>query len=73
MLKESIRARERRIFNLTAPTGVGKTLLAATGALNTRQMLTKAERAPKIIIVLPFLSVIEQTADEYAKIVESGG
>ncbi|GEM_PF-434419 len=73
MLMELARAQERRIFNLTAPTGVGKTLLAATWALNTRQMLTATGRAPKIIIVLPFLSVIEQTADEYAKILESGG
>lgn len=73
ILMQLARTKEHRIFNLTAPTGVGKTLLAATWALNARQMLTKAERAPKIIIVLPFLSVIEQTADAYAKILESGG
>ncbi|MGI5920220.1 MAG: CRISPR-associated helicase Cas3' [Syntrophomonadaceae bacterium] len=73
MLTELTRAQEHRIFSLTAPTGVGKTLLAATWALQTRKMLTQTGYAPKIIIVLPFLSVIEQTAKEYAKILSYGG
>ncbi|NLZ52029.1 MAG: CRISPR-associated helicase Cas3', partial [Thermoanaerobacteraceae bacterium] len=66
--------KEERIFSLTAPTGVGKTLLAASWALKMRQKVLKwQKKAPKIIVVLPFLSVIEQTAQEYAKILETGG
>lgn len=66
--------KEERIFSLTAPTGVGKTLLAATWALKMRQKaLKKQTKAPKIIVVLPFLSVIEQTAQEYLKILKTGG
>jgi CRISPR-associated endonuclease/helicase Cas3 len=73
ILMELARAQKHRIFSLTAPTGVGKTLLAATWALHTQKMLTQTGCAPKIIIVLPFLSVIEQTAKEYEKILSHGG
>jgi CRISPR-associated endonuclease/helicase Cas3 len=73
MLDELARVHEHRIFSLTAPTGVGKTLLAATWALQKRMMLAQTGYAPKIIIILPFLSVIEQTAKEYGEILSHGG
>lgn len=52
---------------LTLPTGVGKTLLAASWALHLRQGMAAAAGgiAPKIIVVLPYLSIIDQTEQEY--------
>ena len=65
---------EDRIFSLTAPTGCGKTLLAATWALKMQEKIRRtAKNPPKIIVVLPFLSVIDQTAKEYAKLLAIGG
>lgn len=61
------------IFSLTAPTGSGKTLLAATWFLRLREKMSKQERYPKAIIVLPFLSVIDQTTKEYEDILTNIG
>jgi CRISPR-associated endonuclease/helicase Cas3 len=61
------------IFSLTAPTGCGKTLLAATWALRLRASFGKEGCYQKIIIVLPFLSVIEQTVKEYTALLRIGG
>ena len=56
-----------RVCTMTLPTGTGKTLLAATWALETRERLLKENGvAPLVLIVLPFLTVIERTAREYA-------
>ncbi|WP_238446311.1 CRISPR-associated helicase Cas3' [Desulforamulus ruminis] len=65
--------RDSRIFNLTAPTGAGKTLLAATWALKLRENTDNYWHPPKIIVVLPFLSVIDQTVNEYKKLLRVGG
>ncbi len=55
-----------RVLTMTLPTGTGKTLLAATWALETRKRLYRVDgRPPLVLIVLPFLTVIEQTAREY--------
>ncbi len=55
-----------RVCTMTLPTGTGKTLLAATWALETRErLLIENSVAPVVLIVLPFLTVIEQTAKEY--------
>jgi len=62
------------IVSLTAPTGVGKTLLAGTWALTMRERLAgKTNRPPKVIIVLPFLSIIDQTVGVYKALLEMGG
>jgi len=62
-----------RIFSLTAPTGIGKTLLAATWALKERQRTTEQTGVPpKVLIVLPFLSIIDQTANEYEALLRQG-
>lgn len=64
----------KMIFSLTAPTGLGKTLLAATWALKLRESIAHCSGTPpKVIIALPFLSVIDQTAGEYKKILQAGG
>lgn len=54
------------LFTLTAPTGSGKTLAMLAFALKHA-----IERQRRIIIVLPYLSIIEQTASIYKTIFES--
>lgn len=55
------------LFTLTAPTGTGKTLALMHFAL--RHCLTHGKK--RIIIVLPFLTLAEQTQETYQKIVPS--
>ncbi|MFO1429528.1 MAG: CRISPR-associated helicase Cas3' [Candidatus Competibacteraceae bacterium] len=61
---------DRRCCTLTLPTGVGKTLLAASWALQLREQMAEVASGspPKIIIVLPYLSIIDQTEQEYRKL-----
>ncbi len=55
-----------RIHSITLPTGLGKTLLSASWALKLRDRIKQLEGfTPKIIISLPFLSIIEQTDEVY--------
>lgn len=56
------------IYSLTAPTGIGKTLLAASWALELRAVAQSHGPTPQIIVVLPFLSIIDQTVGTYQKI-----
>lgn len=55
------------LFSLTAPTGSGKTLAMLAFALKHAAQ----RRLKRIIIVLPYLSIIEQTAFIYRNIFES--
>jgi len=59
---------EKKVFTLTVPTGLGKTLTAASIAL-----LRKKAGAKKIIIVLPFLTIIEQTNKVYKDFLDNPG
>ena len=54
-----------RLSTMTLPTGSGKTLLAASWLLTMRERFQTATHTPPIIIVLPFLSIIDQTQKEY--------
>lgn len=54
-----------RVHSITLPTGLGKTLLSASWAIKLRTRLQKSDMFPKIIVSLPFLSIIEQTDDVY--------
>jgi len=65
---------KKGIYSMTAPTGIGKTLLAATWGLVNRETIEKETGIPpKIIVVLPYLSIIDQTAKEYRSLLEISG
>lgn len=57
-----------RLFTLTAPTGIGKTLTALDFALRLREKVAAAEGyQPQIIYGLPFINIIEQAVAEYER------
>lgn len=59
----------KRLFTLTAPTGIGKTLTALDFALKLREKIRLVEhREAQIIYGLPFINIIEQSIDVYNKI-----
>lgn len=55
------------IFTLTAPTGAGKTLAMLAFAL---QHSIKNPQMRRIVVVLPFLNIIEQSARVYRELLE---
>ncbi|MCU1335414.1 MAG: cas3 [Bryobacterales bacterium] len=57
---------QERILSLSVPTGGGKTLSAMAFAL--RRAAMEPDRYRRIIIVIPYLSIIEQNADVYARV-----
>ena len=57
----------KKIFTLTAPTGVGKTFTALDFALKLRNIIPELQTA-QIIYALPFINIIEQGLDEYKKV-----
>lgn len=65
------------LFTLTAPTGSGKTLASLAFALshialhNARLAPDDPQRFRRIIVVIPFTSIIEQTARVYRELFEA--
>lgn len=58
-----------RLFTLTAPTGIGKTLTALDFALKLRALLREKEgREARIIYALPFINIIEQAYKAYTEV-----
>jgi CRISPR-associated endonuclease/helicase Cas3 len=55
---------QQRLFSLSVPTGGGKTLAAMAFALQRAAL--NPERFRRVIVVIPFLSIIEQNASVYS-------
>jgi CRISPR-associated endonuclease/helicase Cas3 len=66
--EELARNPDQRLWTLTLPTGLGKTLTAASLAFQLRETLPAPKR--RIFIILPFLSIIDQTARVYGKLLK---
>jgi CRISPR-associated endonuclease/helicase Cas3 len=57
---------DQKIFTLTGPTGIGKTLTALDFALKLRAIISEKEgREAQIIYALPFINIIEQSDAVY--------
>ena len=64
----------QRLFTLTAPTGIGKTLTALDFALRLKEKIRiKEGYEAQIIYALPFINIIEQAIKEYDKVFEGNG
>lgn len=61
---------EQRVYTLTLPTGLGKTLISLSFALKLRNLLGNSHR---IIYSLPFLSIIDQNFDVFTKVLSYNG
>ncbi len=60
-----------KIFTLTAPTGIGKTLTGLDFALELREKISRTTgEIPQIIYSLPFVNIIEQAIDVYNRVFE---
>lgn len=60
---------DQKIFTLTGPTGIGKTLTALDFALKLRAMIREKEGyEAQIIYALPFINIIEQSDSVYRKL-----
>ena len=59
--KSATETLDKKIFTLTAPTGLGKTLTSMNFAVNLRERI-KHEKGfvPRIIYVAPFISILDQ-------------
>ncbi len=60
-----------KIYSLTLPTGMGKTLISFAFALKLSEKLKQEKKVnPKIIYSLPFLSIIEQNFSVFEKVLK---
>jgi CRISPR-associated endonuclease/helicase Cas3 len=60
---------EQKLFTLTAPTGIGKTLASLDFALRLKRMIQEKENyEPQIIYGLPFINIIEQGLKVYSDV-----
>ena len=60
---------KEKLFTLTAPTGIGKTLTALDFAIQLKELIKQKEnRDAQIICALPFINIIEQTYSEYKNV-----
>ncbi|OJV22399.1 MAG: hypothetical protein BGO21_14100 [Dyadobacter sp. 50-39] len=65
---------DKKLFTLTAPTGIGKTLTALDFALRLRELIRVREGYhAQIVYALPFINIIEQSIQEYRKVLGEEG
>lgn len=63
-----------RVFSINLPTGLGKTFTSFAFAFNLRKKVEEVKGfIPRIVYSLPFLSIIDQNADELEKILKFNG
>ncbi len=63
-----------KILTITAPTGTGKTLLSFSLALKLRNLIKERQGlTPRIIYILPYINIIDQTYDVFNNVLDSGG
>jgi CRISPR-associated endonuclease/helicase Cas3 len=67
---EVINISKDKLFTLTAPTGIGKTLTALNFALELRNRISKNVKKSKIIYALPFINIIEQNLKVYKDVLK---
>jgi CRISPR-associated endonuclease/helicase Cas3 len=64
---------EKRLFTLTAPTGIGKTLTILDFAIKLKSKIKEKEnREAQIIYALPFINIIEQSYEVYKNVLPDG-
>lgn len=62
----------KKVYSITIPTGMGKTLTGFAFALKLRELIkNKSKIAPRIIYSLPFISIIDQNAEVLRKVLET--
>lgn len=60
---------EQHLYSITLPTGLGKTITSLALAMEMKTLL--AEQNPRIIITIPFTSIIDQNYDVFDEIFNS--
>jgi len=64
----------KRIVSITLPTGAGKTLIGLDAALTLRQRIqNEQDFQPRLVYVLPFLTIIEQNHEVFQKVLQNAG
>jgi len=61
----------QKIYSLNLPTGLGKTLIGLSFALKLKNELKAKGIMPRIIYALPFLSIIDQNAKVFEKVIKA--
>lgn len=69
---ENVRANfkpEQHLYSITLPTGLGKTITSLGVAMEMKKLLAKQN--PRIVITIPFTSIIDQNYDVFNEIFDS--
>jgi len=67
VLNNPLLKKENKIYTITAPTGIGKTLAVLSASIKLRNLI---EKDYKIVYVLPFTSIIDQNYDIFEEVLK---